>query len=235
MNEQNFPVLILIVEDDRELARLNARFLKRNGYEVIVAYNAAEARSLFYERNPNLFVLDIGLPDGDGLLLCEEFRKETNAPVLFLTGKTETGDKITGLRKGGDYYLTKPYDSNELLAVVQSLIRREEQTQKKISEVSVIRRGVLTLNIHERKVFVNERDAELTPKEFSVLLILVQNEDKELTYETIYENVWGTAMNNDSSALRQQISRLKKKLDEENTDSFAILNDHGKGYTFTTT
>jgi len=234
MNTNEKALLILIVEDDKELARLNARFLKRQGYEVIIAYNAAEARSLFRENSPGLLVLDIGLPDGDGLSLCEEFRRDTDAPVLFLTGKTETGDKVMGLRKGGDYYLTKPYDSNEFLAVVQSLLRREEQTQKKIAEVSVIQRGPLTLKLQESKVFINGHDAELTPKEFAVLLILVQNEDKELTYETIYEHVWGTAMNNDSSALRQQISRLKKKLDEDNTDSFSILNDHGKGYTFTT-
>jgi len=232
MSERN--PLILIVEDDAEMARLNARFLKRQGYDVAAVNTAAEARAFFHIQMPGLFVLDIDLPDGDGFALCEEFRRDTTAPVIFLTGKTDTKDKVMGLRTGGDYYLTKPFDRDELLAVVQSLFRREEHSQKKIAEVSVIERGPLTLKLQESKAFVNGIDAELTHKEFAVLLVLIQNEDKELPYQTIYESVWGTAMYNDSSALRKQISRLKKKLDEENTDSFAILNEHGKGYTFTT-
>jgi len=224
--------VILIVEDDVEMARLNARLLKRRGYDVLTAGTAAEARSFFRE-DIDLFVLDVGLPDGSGFSLCEEFRMVTDAPVLFLTGKSDTEDKVMGLRTGGDYYLTKPYDANELLAVVQSLLRRREQNQKKISEVSVIRRGPLTVRINENKVFIGERDAGLTPKEFTVLMILLQNEDREVSYETIYEHVWKAPMYGDSSALRQQISRLKRKLDEENTDEFAIVNEHGRGYTFT--
>lgn len=230
MNEQKS--LILIVEDDEDMANLNSRLLKRQGYDTVVAYTAAEARIIAGGQSPfDLVVLDINLPDGNGFDLCREFRQNTDVPVLFLTGKSETKDKIKGLNNGGDYYLTKPYDKNEFLAVVQNLLRRVRQTQKKITETSVITKGPFTLRLVESRAYVNGRDAELSQKEFAVLLMLIQNEDKEVTYEQLYENVWGMAMNNNSSALRQQISRLKKKLDEENTDDFAILNKQGKGYT----
>jgi DNA-binding response OmpR family regulator len=178
---------ILIVEDDEELARLNARFLTRKGYEVLIAPNAAEARALAREHRPDLFVLDVVLPDGDGFSLCEEFRGAGDAPVLFLTGEKELASRVAGLDAGGDYYLTKPYDRDEFSAVIQSLLRRAEETRKKIAEAAVIARGPLELQIALGRAFVNGRDAELTQKEFAVLLTLVQNEDKELAGEAIYE------------------------------------------------
>lgn len=232
MNEQK--PLILIVEDDEDLARLNTRLLTRYGYDTLVARTAAEARALFSENIPDLFVLDVGLPDGDGFTLCEEFRRMTDAPIIFLTGKTEINDKVAGLGRGGDYYLTKPYIKDEFLAVVKNLLRKVEQVQKKIDEASVITRKSLTLKLYENKAYVDDRDAELTPKEFGVLLILVQNEDKEVTSEQLYKSVWGTTMNNDANAVRLHISRLKKKLGEEDTDDFTIFTEYGRGYTFTT-
>ena len=225
--------LIMIVEDDRDMAQLNARLLTRHGYETIVANSATEARRYLQEAAPDLFVLDIGLPDCDGISLCTELRLQSDAPVLFLTGRSETDDKVEGLNAGGDYYLTKPYDRYELIAVVSSLLRRVEQTKKKLTETSVISRGPLTLKITESRAYVNGRDAELTSKEFAVLLFLVQNEEKELSGEIIYNTVWGTTMNNDANAVRLTISRLKKKLHEESVDEFAIFTKYGGGYTFT--
>jgi len=226
--------LILIVEDDEETARLNARMLKRRGYDVRAAYSAQEARSAVREREPDLFVLDIMLPDGDGLSLCKEFRRSSDAPVIFLTGQKGTRDKIAGLSGGGDYYLTKPYSIDELHAVVERLLVRRQEEQKKVTEAVIITRGPLTLRIPQTMALVNGTDVELTPKEFAVLLLLVQNEDEELSSGTIFEHVWHAPMNNDSGALRVQIARLKKKLGEENTDDFSILYKQGKGYTFTT-
>jgi DNA-binding response OmpR family regulator len=152
---------------------------------------------------------------------------------LFLTGKKEPGDKVAGLSSGGDYYLTKPYDREEFLAVIQSLLRRLKLTREKLAEATTLTRGTLTLRIPQGKALVCGRDAELTPKEFAVLLLLMQNEGKELPGETIYESVWGTTANNDKNAIRMHISRLKKKLGEEGADAFSILTGYGGGYTFT--
>jgi len=226
--------VILVVEDDRELAQINARILKRRGYAVTVAHSANEARGAVAQKIPDMLILDISLPDGDGRALCKEFRRDTNAPVLFLTGLTETADKLKSFDSGGDYYLTKPYDPDEFTAVVGSMLRRARQIRQMIAEASVITRGPITLNLPESKATVNGRDAELTPKEFAVLLMLVQNEGRELASERIYSNVWGATMNNDPNAVRLQISRLKKKLGEEDQDGFAIFTEYGKGYTFTT-
>ena len=224
--------LILLVEDDAEVAQLNARQLERQGYGTLIAYTASEARAFVNENQPDLCVLDIELPDGNGLSLCEELRGNTDAPVVFLTGKGEMTDKVAGLDSGGDYYLTKPYDMSEFIAVVQSLLRREGHVRERITEATTITKGSLTLKIDERKAFVNERDAELTLKEFNVLLMLVQNEDKELTGEVIYMHVWGTTMNNDSNAVRLTISRVKKKLNEKNAEDFAIFTKYNGGYVF---
>jgi DNA-binding response OmpR family regulator len=225
--------LILILEDTEYMAQLASMSLKKLGCDTLIAYTAAEARELIQKHTPDLFVLDVELPDGNGFDFCKELRKETGAPVLFLTGMTETENKITGLSTGGDYYLTKPYERDELQAVVQSMLRRENQTRKKIAETAIIERKSLVLSIHEGKAFVNGRDAELSQKEYAVLLMLVKNEEKELPYGVLYESIWGVPMHNDTAALRQQISRLKKKLDEENTDDFSIINTSGKGYMFT--
>lgn len=224
--------MIMLVEDDREVAQLNARQLERHGYETQIAYSAAEARASVGKRQPDLYLLDIELPDSSGLSLCEEFRKKSDAPVVFLTGRGETADRVAGLGLGGDYYLTKPYDMSELIAVVQSQLRKEGYVREMMTEATVITKGSLTLKIDERKAFVNGVDAELTLKEFGVLLMLVQNEDKELTRETIYMNVWGTTMNKDSNVIRLTISRVKKKLNEKNAADFAIFTKYNGGYVF---
>ncbi|MCL1790495.1 MAG: response regulator transcription factor [Peptococcaceae bacterium] len=225
--------LILVVEDDIRLARLNARLLIRHGYNVLIAYTVSEARAVFERESPDLVVLDIELPDGDGRSLCKEFRKRSDVPVVFLTGKIETEDRVEGLGSGADYYLTKPFDRNEFVAVIKSQLRRMELNHKKIEEAFVITRGALTLMLDEQKAYVAGRDAGLTPKEFAVLLLLVQNEDRELSCTTIYESVWKTKMNNDAQPVRLHISRLKKKLREEKTADYFIVSLYNKGYMFT--
>lgn len=234
MDEPGKRPLILMVEDDEDVALLNARMLGRRGYEVATAANASEARACARTRPPDLFMLDIILPDGDGLSLCKEFREDSDAPVLFLTGKKTTEDRIAGLDGGGDYYLTKPYSMDELLAVIERLLQRALKSKEKISEAYVIAKGPLTLQIPQMTALVGERDAELTQKEFAILLLLVQNEDMELSSKEIYESVWKTPMFGDTGALRSQIARLKKKLGEDSTDDFSILYKQGKGYTFST-
>ena len=224
--------VILTVEDDVDLAQLNARLLRRQGYDVLVAYSISEARALIKDIKPDMFILDIQLPDGDGMSLCKELRMDSDAPILFLTGMTETEDKVTGLGAGGDYYITKPYDKSEFLAVVRRLILKEEQMRDRIAGSSIIEKGSLTLNIDERKAYINGEDAGLAPKEFAILALMVKNEGKELTYEYLYKNVWGVSMNNNPTALRKQVSRMKKKIDENNAKDFAIFNEHGIGYTF---
>ena len=224
--------IILTVEDDVDLALFNARLLTRQGYAVLIAHTAVEARALASEHDPDLLILDIQLPDGDGMALCADLRRGTDAPILFLSGISETSEKVTGLQTGGDYYLTKPCDKDEFLAVVNSLLRRVNLAHERVSRAVIIDKGSLTLNLDERRAFINGLDAELTQKEFAILALLVQNEDRELSYDLIYETVWGAQMNGNPTALRKQISRIKRKLNEDHAKDFAIFNQHGVGYTF---
>lgn len=229
----NRKAQILIVEDDREMAQFILRLLKRQGYDSYAVYNVAGAMGFAENNRPDLYILDIELPDGDGLSLCKELRKGSDAAVLFLTCRTGTHDKVVGLSAGGDYYLTKPYDKDELLAIVQSLLRRLEQSREKIASASVIEKGPLTLNILNGSVSLNGAEIDLTPKEFAVLLLLVQNEDRTLSNEEIYRQVWKSDIYIETGVVRKLISQIKKKLGADDTDDFAILTKYGGGYTFT--
>jgi len=233
MNE--WKPLILIVEDDKDMAQLCARLLERHGYDTLVAYSVSESQVFLSENSPDLYILDIGLPDGDGMSLCKIIRQKSDAPVVFYTGRSEVSDMTASLGIGGDYYITKPFDREELIAVVQSLLRRDANARNKIAEGFIMKKDKLMLDIEKRKAYVDGCDIELTSKEFAVLLILMRNENREVAYEAIYEYAWGMPLNDDIVALRQLILRLRKKTGEESTDSFSILNKHGKGYTFTTT
>jgi len=226
--------LVLVIEDDKDMAFFNARLLRRHGCETVVANTAAEARRIAFENSPDLFVLDVGLPDGDGISLCKELQQTIDSPTLFLTGKKETNDRIAGLQAGGDYYLTKPYDKDEFVAVVHSLLRRARRMNDLIIETSTISKGSLIIKLDERRAYINGRDAGLSPKEFALLLLLVQNEDKEMPGEKLYESIWNAPMFNNSGAIRVHISNLKKKLGEGSSSDFSIFSGHGKGYMFTT-
>ena len=223
---------ILIVEDDVEMARFILRLLKRNGYDAHAVLTVAAAKAFTAKHKPDLYILDIELPDGDGISLCKELRRNSDALVLFLTGRSESRDKIVGLESGGDYYITKPYDKDEFLAVVHSLTRRFEHTREKIAEATFVSKGSLVLNIKEKSVCVSGDEVELTPKEFAVLLLLVQNENRELSSEEIYKNVWKTEMGIDTGVVRKLISQIKRKLDIDEIEDFAIQTRYGGGYTF---
>ena len=124
MNEKKS--LILMVEDEEQVLNTNCRMLRRRGYDVRIAQTAAEAYHQLEEQLPDLLILDIMLPDGNGLDICRRFREKTMNPVLFLTGKSDIRDRVEGLQQGGDYYLTKPYNFDELLAVIQMLLERQK-------------------------------------------------------------------------------------------------------------
>jgi len=229
--------LILIVEDNEVIAKLLEKLFKRKGYRTSVAYTVEQAWASIEKNMPDLCVLDVELPDGDGFSLCsalQDKHSEEAISCLFLTGRTLTADKVDGLNAGGDYYLTKPYDNNELIAVVQRLLSRREQMRKKVANVSEIKEGPLKINIDKKKAYIEGRDAGLTSKEFELLVYLVRNKNKDLTAEKIYENVWNTPMNHNTGTVRTHIYNLRKKLREEDTDEFAILFENRKGYMFTT-
>ncbi len=221
---------ILIVEDEPEVLKINARMLKRRGYDVITAGTVAESYRLLSSVTPDMLILDIMLPDGSGYDICENFRRASDNPVMFLTGKNEISDKVEGLGRGGDYYLTKPYSFDELIAVAERLLERHF----KAIHSDFIQKGSVTLEISKNKAFVNGKDANLTVKEFALLLLLVKNENRIFSPKELYEAVWGMPSADDTRTIRFHIGNLKKKINTENTDDYDIVSVYGKGYFFTT-
>ena len=238
---------ILLVEDEKDVLMVNARLFARRGYDVRTAQSCTEAYQKLKE-TPDLLILDIMLPDGSGYDICQAFRQNSDHPVIFLSGKGQIADKVQGLQQGGDYYLTKPYDTSELLAVVDMLLKRHLQAVQKRQQASVICKGSLVLEVDNSRALcdgrdagltardagLTARDAGLTAKEFSLLLMLVRNEEKVVSPQELYERVWGMEAADDVRTVRFHIANLRKKLDADNAPDFDIVSVYGKGYMFTT-
>lgn len=231
---------VLLVEDEKDVLMVNARLFARRGYDVRTAQSCTEAYQKLKE-TPDLLVLDIMLLDGSGYDICQAFRQNSDHPVIFLSGKGQIADKVQGLQQGGDYYLTKPYDTSELLAVVDMLLKRHLQAVQKRQQASVICKGSLVLEVDNSRALcdgrdagLTARDAGLTAKEFSLLLMLVRNEEKVVSPQELYERVWGMEAADDVRTVRFHIANLRKKLDADNAPDFDIVSVYGKGYMFTT-
>lgn len=214
---------ILLVEDNEQIMQGNERMLKRRGYEVACALTLADARKAVKARMPDLFVLDIMLPDGNGLDFMAELRKVSRTPVLLLTGLTTPEDIVRGLTAGGDDYLAKPYDFGVLLARVEALLRRAQQVPERIQK------GRLILDVTADVATLDGTDLMLSQKEFSLLLIFVQNEERYISAEYLYEKVWKQAMTGNSNTLKTTINRLREKI---KSSDYRIAWSRGEGYCF---
>ena len=218
---------ILLVEDDKDIQEVNKSMLEwRGGYQVRLAGNLAEAREQVKEAVPDLIVLDVTLPDGNGLDFLTELRQDKNIPVLILSALGKIEDRIKGLRAGGDDYLSKPYDNDELLLRIEALLRRAGQMP------DTVVKGALTLRISSNQAFVNGVDIALGQNiEFSLLYIFVQEENRILSAEYLYEKVWGQPMTGNDKALRTAVYEVRKKLEGS---GYTIISERGKGYRFET-
>lgn len=214
---------ILLVEDNEQIMRGNERMLSRRGYEVVTALTLAQARSAIQVQIPDLFVLDIMLPDGSGLDFMAELRQYSQVPILLLTGLTTPEDIVRGLSQGGDDYLAKPYDFGVLLARVEALLRRAENIPEKLV------RGRLCLDVAADVATFDGNDLLLTQKEFVLLLIFVQNEERFISAEYLYEKAWKAPLSGDSQALKKVIHRLREKIAGS---GWRIEWSRGEGYSF---
>ena len=216
---------ILLVEDDEDLNNANRRALELMRHTVHAARTLAQARAILDGTEPDVILLDVMLPDGDGFTFCREIRERTQAHILFLTAKAEHEDLLNGLAIGGDDYITKPFHVRELLARVEAAMRR-----RKIGlPLQAISKGRLEINLASNQAFVNGEDLLLSQKEFSILCLLAQNEGKVLDARQIYETVWKRLIGNDMNAVRMAISRLRKKIA---TAGYGISVVRGSGYVF---
>jgi DNA-binding response OmpR family regulator len=216
---------VLLVEDSIKLTAINRRALEGAGYRALTALTLAEARERLAGNDPDVILLDVLLPDGNGIDFCAEIRKSTDAHILFLTSRARHEDRIRGLDTGGDDYITKPYKLEELLSRVRAAMRR-----RNMSPARIITRGPLMLDAVAIQAFLNGADMLLTQKEFALLLLLAQNIGNPLSKEYLYEAAWKAPMAGNSGALYKQMSTLKAKLDQGG-GAIILKSARGDGYT----
>lgn len=212
---------ILLVEDNPHIMEINVEVLAGEDYRVLQAPDGKTCMALLKANDVDLIVLDIMLPDADGLALCGEIKANYDVPILFLSALGESSQIIEGLRAGGDDYLPKPYDIGVLLARIEARLRADRRSRRILSF------GIVRLDTQTMLGFAGERDLLLTQKEYLLLLTLMQCPDRLIGKEELYETVWGAPPGDDHSALYAAVSRLNKKL--EGTDARVVFH-RGVGY-----
>ena len=219
---------ILVVEDETSIASFVAAYLKNAGYLVRTAATAHAALAEVVSEVPALILLDLNLPDGDGVELCRRIRKSSDVPILMLTARDEDVDKIIGLEVGADDYMTKPFNPRELVARVKSILRRSAPERRK-SESVELKHGELVINAGKREVYVGEEEVRLAPKEFDLLWELLDHRGIVLTRDQLLERVWGYTFAGDTRTVDVHVRQIRRKLG----DASPIVTVWGVGYKVT--
>ncbi|MGZ5326010.1 MAG: response regulator transcription factor [Solirubrobacterales bacterium] len=215
---------VLVVEDDEAIADVLRRSLRAEGHDVRSAADGVEALSEAERFVPDLVVLDLGLPRLDGAEVCKRLRAESDVPILILTARSETEDRVSGLDSGADDYIVKPFERQELLARIRALLRRRPPR----GSASIVV-GDLSLNPDSREVHRGEREIELTKREFELLEYLAENQRLVVSRERLLEEVWGYDPTDDTNTIDVFISNLRRKL-EEGGEPRLLHTKRGAGY-----
>jgi two-component system, OmpR family, alkaline phosphatase synthesis response regulator PhoP len=223
---------ILVVDDEPKITQLVRDYLERAGFGVIVAYDGKKALSLAKTERPDAVILDLGLPQLDGLDLTREFRKTSNAPIIMLTARSEESDKLIGLELGADDYMTKPFSPKELVARVRAVFRRMENITNASSEM--IRLADLTLDVPRMRVTAESRQIEeLTPTEFELLATLARQPGRIFTRAQLLDAIHGVAFESYERAIDAHIKNIRRKIEVKASEPKYILTVYGVGYKFT--
>jgi two-component system KDP operon response regulator KdpE len=225
---------ILVVDDEPVQLRLVEQILNSNGYGVVKAGSGEEAIRLVYEGKPDLVILDVLMPGIDGWQTCRCIREASDVPIIMLTGKRNSEDDIVrGLESGADEYLTKPVGNRELLARVRAALRRADKpAASRGRKNALFTNEYLTVDVGERKVTVKGERLKLTPREFRLLALLVENAGRIMSHQQVLENVWGWEYIDDVDYVRIYISHLRQKIESDPSQPKYILTEPGVGYYF---
>lgn len=228
MNTKEPEATLLVVDDEPNILELLATSLRFAGFEVVTATNGREALDKAETEAPDLAVLDVMLPDMDGFTVTRKLRSSGRLfPVLFLTAKDDTEDKVTGLTVGGDDYVTKPFSLDEVVARIRAVLRR---TQPHVEEDSRLRVDDLVLDDDAHEVFRGDREIDLSPTEFKLLRYLMLNPNRVLSKAQILDHVWEYDFNGDASIVESYISYLRRKIDNDHDLPPLIHTKRGVGY-----
>lgn len=201
---------ILVVDDDKNICELLRMYLEKEGYTVVMAHNGIDAVNAFNADNPDLVLLDIMLPQLDGWQVCREIRKTSEAPIIMLTAKDEVFDKVLGLELGADDYVTKPFDTKEIVARIKAVLRRTSAV--KSGDVKEVHYDKLSINLTNYEMKVDGVVVDTPPKELELIYHLASNPDRVFTRDQLLDDVWGFDYYGDSRTVDVHIKRLRDKL-----------------------
>ena len=221
---------ILVVDDEKTLVKGMKFNLENEGYEVECAYDGAAALDLAREGRFDLIILDVMMPEMDGIEACMKIREFSNVPIIMLTAKSEDADKLMGFESGADDYLTKPFNILELKARVRALLRRAAGVQR--SQGSLLTAGKITLNTEERAALRDGQTVDLTAKEYDLIELLMRNPRRVYSRENLMNVVWGYTYAGDYLTVDVHIRRLREKLEENPAEPDHIMTKWGVGYYF---
>lgn len=222
-------VKVMVVDDDKHIAELISLYLMKEGYDTKEVYNGKEALEVFSGYNPNIVILDIMLPGLDGYQVCSSIRKTSNVPIIMLTAKGETFDKVLGLELGADDYMVKPFDSKELVARVKAVLRRYETKIEQKSE-GELKFDNLIINSLNYTVNYNGKDLDFPLKEFELLYFLAQHKNQVFTREQLLDKIWGYEYIGDTRTVDVHIKRIREKINGDN--NWEVKTVWGVGYKF---
>lgn len=221
---------ILIVDDDANICELLRLYLEKDGFETIVANDGEQAVEFAGKYAPDLILLDIMLPKLDGWQVCREIRKTSETPIIMLTAKGETFDKILGLELGADDYVSKPFDTKEVIARIKAVLRRSSENDKS-SKVDEVRYDKLIINLTNYELVVNGVKIDTPPKELELIYHLASNPNRVYTRDQLLDEVWGFDYYGDSRTVDVHVKRLREKL-ENVSDRWSLKTVWGVGYKF---
>ena len=222
---------IMVVEDDINARRLMQAVIEQNSYAAIPASDGAEALALMDKKHVDLIVLDVMMPNMDGLSACAKIREFSDVPIIMLTAKGDDMDKLIGFDHGADDYLTKPFNILELKARIRALLRRAGRTEEKAAGNSLTI-GTITLDLDARNAYRNGQLADLTAKEFDVIEFLMRNPNRVYSREALLDTIWAYEYRSDIRTVDVHIRRLREKLEENPAEPKYILTKWGVGYYF---
>lgn len=225
------PTHILIIEDDPNIAELIRLYLEKDGFAVSIAADGKSGVDLYRKEKPNLILLDIMLPEMDGWEVCKEIRKNDQTPIIMLTAKDETIDKITGLELGADDYIAKPFDMKEVIARIHAVLRRFDHEVESDAQSDIKTFDNLIINMAAYEAIISGKKVEMPPKELELLNYLASHPNRVFTRNQLLDDVWGFEYFGDSRTVDVHVKRLREKIDGA-SDKWSLKTVWGVGYKF---
>ena len=220
---------VMVVDDEPKIVQLARDYLEHAGFAVVVAHDGKAALATARAEKPDLVVLDLGLPELDGLDVARRLRGESNVPIVMLTGRSEESDKLVGLELGADDYVTKPFSPKELVARVRAVLRRTERPR---SEAEIVRVGDVTLDVPRMRTTIADRAVDLTPTEFQLVATMAREPGRVFTRAQLLDAVHGVAFESYERAIDAHVKNIRHKLEPEPASPRYLLTVYGVGYRF---